>query len=188
MDLGLYHSAYMKVTGEDLVFDADDADALLSIMATYVPAVRADAKPEDREELKRIWEKAGDFSHFQLIKGIWELKKDGVFTFEAYNDMQTKSLGRTVVISEDETEIAVFPGSRRLLSQAINWASAHLVEGSVVLQNAAGNILNSSFEDNPISQGLGSTNESLARRHTDSLLKAGQKAAEWLLWLDLEET
>lgn len=174
----------MRVLGEDLVFDADEADELLSIMAQYVPQVRDRMDAAEAKKLQEFWIKAGDFAHYQLIRGIWNLKREENMPFSLFVEVREKTLGRPPVIAEDETGQVIFSDSRQLLREAIAWAGINLVHGSVVLQNVSGSILNSSFEDNPISEGLGSTNDSLARRHTESMVSAGRKAAKWLIQLD----
>lgn len=167
-----------------MAFDADEADELLSVMAQYVPQVRDRMDAAAAKKLQEFWIKAGDFAHYQLIRGIWNLKREEKMPFSLYSEVREKTLGCPPVITEGETNQVIFSDSRQLLREAIAWAGINLVHGSIVLQNVCGNILNSSFEDNPISAGLGSTNDSLATRHTESMVRAGRKAAEWLIQLD----
>ena len=176
----------MKVSGEDLTFEADEAHELLLVVSKYVPSVRDQSPGVDTEELDELWSRVGDFAHYQILSDIWSLKSTEKLPFGVYAEASDGSLGRPPSISEDETDRITFPNSRGLLSTAMTWASINLVQGSLVLQNATGHLLNSSFEDHPISHGLGSTNDSLARRHAESMTGAGRKAAEWLIQLDLE--
>jgi hypothetical protein len=68
----------------------------------------------------------------------------------------------------------------RALVPVIEWVSDHFVPASIIMQNTIGRKLNSDYEDIPITQALGQSNQDYADYTARNMVLVGMQAGEWL--------
>lgn len=149
---------------------------LTRVLSGYLES-DTDLLPVKRSELEEMRKPAADLG---LLEGQVEMWPDIPRPVLAMGLAET--LGRPLHVDPESLELEL-DDSSKALARAISWAATNMGSGSLIAQNRVGQVLNSGYEDSPVSQAFSSPNEGMARLVADSIVEAGRKAGEWALQL-----
>ncbi len=176
----------MRRDGEKLIFSEDESRDLLCVFARYLESTEVqnlDPAVVERHEANR--QLAGDLAHKRLFREVRPDLSDADINELNYDIVAKLSPERLPFIVKDATEVEL-DNRTGDVSSVIKWAAENLQPGSTSLQNVVGERLNSSHEDHPVSEALGSTNESMANYAAKAAHAAGRAATRWLSQLQTE--
>jgi hypothetical protein len=168
----------MERRQDDLAFTVSEASSLTAIFAIYIPEYSVQA---DTDRLRGVWSMASEISIGSLTRKLSRSTVREYLEQKLEEDLPPpRNLPVSKLVTILHADEFVVEDGARALGPVIKWASDHFVLGSIIMQNTIGSKLNSDYEDNPMTQALGRSNQDYADYTARNMVLVGMQAGEWL--------